>query len=472
MAAVMDKTRAMSNNAGRGRNAAGRTLVAGLGATGLSVARYLARLGESLLVVDSRADPPGLEALREAQPRVRIVLESLDPRWLEGVSRVVLSPGLGLDKPLVAEARRRGIEVIGDIELFARAADAPVLAVTGSNGKSTAATLTARMLEAAGLVAPAGGNLGPPALDLLAGDLLPGDPSAPDRSADLYVLEISSFQMETTESLRPRAAAVLNISADHLDRHGDLVRYASLKAKLLTAAETAVYNLDDPLVREMARGCADAVPFSVREPLARGYSIVERGGRRHLARDGRPLLAADALKLRGTHNEANALAALALAATVLPDLTPALAALEAFEGLPHRCRFVAERAGVTYIDDSKGTNVGASIAAIEGLAGPLILIAGGLGKGADFAPLAAAAAGKVEAAVLIGTAAAELERAFAGVCPTRRAADMPAAVAAAAALARPGATVLLSPACASQDMFRDYRHRGDAFAAAVERLPA
>ncbi len=462
MAAAMDKTRATSNNAGRGRSTSGRTLVVGLGATGLSVARYLARLGEPVLVIDSREAPPGLEALRKAQPDVRVVLKSLDVRWLEGVSRVVVSPGLGLDKPLVVEARRRGINVLGDIELFARVADAPVIAVTGSNGKSTATTLTARMLEAAGLAAPAGGNLGPPALDLLAGA----------GRVNVYVLEISSFQMETTESLRPRAAAVLNVSADHLDRHGDLVQYAALKAKLLTAAETAVYNRDNPLVREMARSCADAVPFSVREPLARGYSIVEHGGRRHFARDGRPLLATDALELRGAHNEANALAALALAATVLPDLDAAVGALAAFEGLPHRCRFVAERSGVTYIDDSKGTNVGASIAAIGGLAAPLILIAGGVSKGADFAPLAAAARGKVAAAVLIGAAAPELEQAFAGVCPTRRAQTMPAAVAAAAELASPGATVLLSPACASQDMFTDYRQRGEIFAAAVEGLPA
>jgi UDP-N-acetylmuramoylalanine--D-glutamate ligase len=467
----------------------GRTLVAGLGDTGLSVARYLAALGEPLLVVDSRASPPGLEALRAARPDIEIMLETLDARWLDGVARLVVSPGLGTAIPLVVEARRRGIEVVGDIELFARAAAAPVVAVTGSNGKSTVATLTARMLEAEGLRAPSGGNLGPPALDLLNG-----------RAADAYVLEISSFQMETTESLRPVASALLNVSADHLDRHTSLAEYAELKRKLLSAAEIAVFNHDDLLVREMARGCTQPVPFSVREPLARGYSIIERGGRRFLARDGNALLAADALRIRGTHNEANALAALALTDLLLAHglgrpktgsepllgdddatepgaekgaLTPrgALAALASFEGLPHRCRVVAERRGVTYIDDSKGTNVGATMAAIEGLAGPLILIAGGLGKGADFAPLAAAARGKVEAVVLIGTAAPDIERAFAGVSTTRRAADMPAAVAAAAGLGRPGVTVLLSPACASQDMFKDYKHRGRVFADAVEALP-
>ncbi|HEX5420148.1 MAG TPA: UDP-N-acetylmuramoyl-L-alanine--D-glutamate ligase [Gammaproteobacteria bacterium] len=475
-----------------------RTLVVGLGDTGLSVARYLARHGEPVLVVDSRPRPPGLDALRAACPAVPIVLESLDPRWLEGAGRVALSPGLGLDLPLVTEARRRGLEIVGDIELFARAATAPVLAVTGSNGKSTAVTLAARMLAAAGYDAPAGGNLGPPALELL-------EPEKPLGRPDFYVLEISSFQMETTESLRPRAAAVLNVSADHLDRHGCVERYAALKAKLLEAAEAAVFNLDDPLVREMAFDCARPVPFSVRTPLERGYSIVTRNGRRWLARDGRPLLAADELSLSGTHNEANALAALALVAAASPELDEAFArakptlasisaagrgadaatdsagapkldglltALMTFEGLPHRCRRVAVRAGVLYIDDSKGTNVGASIAAIEGLAGPLVLIAGGIGKGADFAPLAESARGKVKAAVLIGRAAAELEQALAGVCRTQRAADMPSAVQAAAALAQSGDTVLLSPACASQDQFRDYRHRGEIFAAAVEALPA
>jgi UDP-N-acetylmuramoylalanine--D-glutamate ligase len=443
----------------------GRTLVAGLGDTGLSVARYLGSLGEPLLVVDSRASPPGLEALRAARPDIEIVLETLDAHWLDGVARLVVSPGLGTHIPLVAEARRRGIEVVGDIELFARAAAAPVVAVTGSNGKSTVATLTARLLEAEGLSAPSGGNLGPPALDLLDG-----------RPADAYVLEVSSFQMETTESLRPVAAALLNVSADHLDRHTSLAEYAELKRKLLAAAEIAVFNLDDPLVREMARGCSHPLPFSVREPLERGYSIVQRDGRRYLARDGEALLAADALGIRGTHNEANALASLALTDALLgrgfgrPPIA-AVGALASFEGLPHRCRFIGERRGVTYIDDSKGTNVGATIAAIEGLAGPLILIAGGLGKGADFAPLAAAARGKVEAVVLIGTAAPELERAFASVCTIRRAADMRAAVAAAAELGRPGVTVLLSPACASQDMFKDYKHRGRVFADAVEALP-
>jgi UDP-N-acetylmuramoylalanine--D-glutamate ligase len=435
------------------------SLIVGLGATGVAVARFLTARGERVRVIDSRATPPGLAELRSTCPSAEIVLETLDDRWLEGVSRVLLSPGLAYDIPLVREARRRGIAVLGDIELFALAARAPVLGVTGSNGKSTVTTLAAHMLQAQGLHAPAGGNLGPPALDLLA---VP---------ADAYVLEISSFQMETTHSLAPLAAAVLNVSPDHLDRHGSLERYAQLKEKLLLTAQHAVYSADDPLVAAMGARHAHAVPFSVTNELAQGYSVIARGGERWLARDGEALLATAQLAVRGTHNEANALAALALTAQLTVDIEPALQVLRTFTGLAHRCQHVAERAGVTFIDDSKGTNVGATLAALQGLSGPLVLIAGGLSKGQDLAPLAAAGRGKLRAAVLIGEAAAEIEALLQSVCSTARAASMDEAVACAAALARRGDTVLLSPACASQDMFRDYRQRGEWFARAVRELP-
>jgi UDP-N-acetylmuramoylalanine--D-glutamate ligase len=393
-------------------------------------------------------------------PDADVELETLDERWLEGASRVLLSPGLGLDVPIAAEARRRGVAVLGDIELFALAAHAPVIAVTGSNGKSTVTTLAAKMLEAQGLVAPAGGNLGPPALDLL------------DRPADAYVLEISSFQMETTESLAPLAAAVLNISPDHLDRHGTLERYAELKEKLLKLAEHAVVNADDPWVAAMGARHARTVPFSVKTELEHGYSITSRGGERWLARDGEPLLRSAELRLRGTHNEANALAALALTAELTGNLDASLDVLRAFKGLAHRCQHVVTRRGVDFIDDSKGTNVGATLAALQGLEGPLVLIAGGLSKGQELAALAGGASGKVRAAVLIGAAAPELEHVLTSVCRTERAADMTEAVVRAAALARPGDTVLLSPACASQDMFRDYKDRGEQFARAAEGLPS
>ncbi len=238
-----------------------------------------------------------------------------------------------------------------------------------------------------------------------------------DAPADAYVLEISSFQMETTDSLAPLAATVLNVSPDHLDRHGTLERYAELKEKLLRAADHAVVNADDPIVAAMGARHPRAVPFSVATELARGYSIVERNGERWLARDREPLLRAAELAIRGTHNEANALAALALTAELTRDLPAALEVLRRFPGLPHRCQRVAVRKGVTYVDDSKGTNVGATLAALQGLDGPLVLIAGGLAKGQDLAPLAAGARGKLRAAVLIGTAAPELEQALAGGVP-------------------------------------------------------
>ncbi|HEX7235831.1 MAG TPA: UDP-N-acetylmuramoyl-L-alanine--D-glutamate ligase [Gammaproteobacteria bacterium] len=445
------------------RNAAAKhSLIVGLGATGVAVARYLSARGERVRVIDSRANPPGLTELRAAVPGVDVSLETLDPRWLEHASRVLLSPGLPYDLPLAVEARRRGLAVIGDIELFALAARAPVIAVTGSNGKSTVTTLVSRMLEAQRLRAPAGGNLGPPALDLLKDDV------------DAYVLEVSSFQMETTDSLAPLAATVLNVSADHLDRHGTLELYAELKEKLLKAAETAVVNADDPLVAAMGARHARVVPFSVQSKLDRGYSIVTAstsGAERWLARDGKPLLRSTELKLRGTHNEANALAALALSEPLTKDLDAALAALREFPGLPHRCEHVTERKGVTYVDDSKGTNVGATLAALNGLTGPLVLIAGGLSKGQDLSPLAAGGRGKLRAAVLIGAAAAELAAVLEPVCKTVQAASMDDAVARAAELARRGDTVLLSPACASQDMFRDYKERGEQFARAAQELP-
>ena len=444
------------------------TLIVGLGATGLAAARFLAARGERLRVIDSRAAPPMQEALRREHPDLEVVAGTLDPRFLADVERVVLSPGLAVDLPILQEARARGLAVVSEIELFAAHAAAPVVAVTGSNGKSTVTTLAARMLEACGLRAPAGGNLGPPALELLEAD-----------APDAYVLEISSFQMETTQSLRPAAAAVLNVSADHLDRHGSVAHYAALKEKLLAAAAHAVVNADDPLVRAMGERHANATAFSVERPLEHGYSLLDSAGSPWLARHGEPLLRAAALALRGRHNEANALAALALAAVFIEnsgggkaELDAALAALVRFAGLPHRCRPVGSRGGVEYIDDSKGTNVGATTAAIANLPGPLVLIAGGQGKGQDFAPLADAARGKVKAAVLIGEAAPALERVLAGVCAVRRAGDMGEAVRAAAEAASPGDTVLLSPACASQDMFRDYKHRGEAFAAAVEELPS
>jgi UDP-N-acetylmuramoylalanine--D-glutamate ligase len=434
-----------------------RNLVVGLGTTGLSAARWLLARGERVEVTDSRATPPGLDALR-ALGDVPVHLGGFDVRALDGAERVVLSPGVSRSEPLVRAALDRGLEVLGDVELFARAKRAPAVAITGTNGKSTVTSLVAEMAQAAGRDVLAGGNLGEPALDLLAKPV-----------PELYVLELSSYQLESTDSLELLAAAVLNLTPDHMDRYGSLTEYGAAKARIFWNAAVAVVNLDDPAVRAMPRAGQRVVGFAVDRADAY-WSLRTVDGRDWLVREGEPLLAADEMALPGRHNAANALAALAIGAACGFGLEPMVATLRAFRGLPHRMRWVADRRGVRWFDDSKGTNVGATLAAVAGLRGPLVVIAGGDGKGQDFAPLGPAFAGKVRRAVLLGRDREQVAAALRGHCDVEFAVDMPAAVAAAARAAQPGDLVLLSPACASLDMFRDYAHRGEAFAAAVREL--
>jgi UDP-N-acetylmuramoylalanine--D-glutamate ligase len=435
-------------------------VIAGLGATGLSCARFLHARGWRLAVTDTRAAPPQLAALSALDSSIPVRLGGLDAALLAGATCVIVSPGLPLHGTFFAEAQRRGLAVVGDIELFAREARAPVAGVTGTNGKSTVTTLIARMAERAALRVRVGGNLGPPALDLLAAD------------TGLYVLELSSYQLETTSSLHCKAATVLNVSADHLDRYDALASYAAAKARIFERCDTAVINLDDPLVAAMPRTAAATLSFSLREGSGATYAPANYRGEWWLARATSPLLPAAELRIRGAHNMANALAALALGEALALPQAAMLAELRSFAGLPHRSQWIADVRGVAYIDDSKGTNVGATLAAVAGMPGAVVLIAGGEGKNQDFAPLAAAFRGKVRHAVLIGRDAALIAQALDGVCTIERCATLPAAVQAAAHAARPGDTVLLSPACASFDMFRDYAQRGDAFAAAVQELAA
>jgi len=437
------------------------SVVVGLGKTGASCVRYLAKRGVRLSATDSRRTPPGLAELGEAAATVNLRLGGFDLSLLDDASQLVVSPGVSLEEPIAAAARGRGIEILGDIELFARAVRAPVIGITGTNGKSTVTTLVARMAGAAGLRVLSGGNLGPPALDLL-------DQSPPD----LYVLELSSFQLDTTWSLRLAGAVVLNVSADHLDRHASVAQYADSKARIFSNAATIVLNADDARVARMGDAYRDSrkvVTFSVQSSDA-DFALLASGGRAWLTRRGEKLMDAARMKIRGVHNAANALAALALGEAAGLPVAAMCAALESFPGLPHRSAWVADIAGVSYIDDSKGTNVGATIAAVAGLPGPLVLIAGGLAKGQDFTSLAASLRGKVRKAVLIGKDAPVVAAALKGVCAVDMADSMAAAVAAARDSAQAGDTVLLSPACASLDMFRDYADRGDAFAAAVRAL--
>jgi UDP-N-acetylmuramoylalanine--D-glutamate ligase len=436
-----------------------RALVLGLGRTGLSAARYLDRKGLAVRIADTRANPPGAAALREKVPAAELRTGAFDAALLDDVAQVVISPGLSLQEPVVRAALERGLPVVGDIELFAREAQAPIAAITGTNGKSTVTTLVAGLANASGRHALAGGNLGEPALDLL------------ERATPaLYVLELSSFQLETTYSLHTVTSTVLNVTPDHMDRYPSLEAYGAAKARIFDGCDVAVINADDPEVRGMPRPGQAVISFSL-ESRDADYTL-EQSPLPMIVRRGEPLLPLSAMRLQGLHNAANAMAALALAEALELPLAPALEALCAFGGLPHRSQWVADVRGVRYVNDSKGTNVGATLAAVRGLAGPLVVIAGGDGKNQDFSELRPAFRGKVRHAVLIGRDAAALEATLADVCATERAVDMPAAVRAAHAVAQPGDTVLLSPACASLDMFRDYTHRGDEFAAAVRSLAA
>jgi UDP-N-acetylmuramoylalanine--D-glutamate ligase len=511
-------------------------VIVGLGRTGVSCARYLHARGWRLAMTDTRANPPELARLGELDPGIPVRLGGLDVGLLAGAELVVASPGVSLAEPFFVEARRRGVEVVGDIELFARAADAPVVGITGTNGKSTVTTLVGRMAARTGLRVRVGGNLGEPALNLLepasgggpvgagagaavtgaavlggaaaaAGGAIGAVPdvvgigpgSAPavasvvaasaavgaSQPTQLYVLELSSFQLEATSSLALKAAVVLNVTPDHLDRYASVEEYAAAKARIFDRCETAVINLDDPLVVAMPRPGQKTLGFSLRSTPGADYAcqVADAGLRRPshprmrdgewwLTRKGEPLLALAAMKIKGLHNAANALAALALGEALGLDMQVMLEELTTFPGLPHRSQWVAEIGGVTYINDSKGTNVGATVAAVSGMAGPLVMIAGGDGKNQDFSELADVFRGKVRHTVLIGRDANAIARVLGGVCTFETCATLEEAVRAAARAARPGDTVLLSPACASLDMFRDYTHRGAVFTQTVKELAA
>ncbi len=443
------------------QSAASRWAVFGLGKTGLSCARFLSARGLPVLALDTRDDPPSLTALRAELPGVTVMCGATLPPTLPGVEHLVLSPGVPLDLPLVQAARAAGIEILGDVELFRRHARASIVAITGSNGKSTVTTLVARMLVAAGRAVRAGANLGTPALDLLAGD-----------EPDAYVLELSSFQLELTSRLGARVACLLNLSPDHLDRHGSFAAYVAAKGRIFEDAQVAVLNADEPAVAAFADRAPKVRWITQGEPAAGHYGTAERGGERWLTGGGNPLLATRELRIRGRHNEFNALAAIAITDELDVPRSSQLAVLRDFPGLPHRCALVVERGGVSWFNDSKGTNVGASSAAIAGIfaSTPGVLIAGGQGKGADFRDLRAALAGRVHTAILIGEDARLLAAAIEDIVAVRFASGMREAVGLAAAAAAPGEAVLLSPACASLDMFDNYEDRGRAFEAAVHEV--
>jgi UDP-N-acetylmuramoylalanine--D-glutamate ligase len=435
-------------------------LVAGLGKTGLSCVRFLRARGARVRVTDTRLEPPMLAELRAKFPEVEFV-SGLQEAALEGTVAVLSSPGLDARLPFFTAAGMRGIPVLGDIELFAREARAPVIAITGANGKSTVTTLVGEMARRSGRRVAIGGNLGTPALDLIRDDV------------ELYVLELSSFQLELTESLNAAAAVVLNVTPDHIDRHGTLERYAGLKARIYAGTGVCVLNLDDPVVAAMRLPDRTTLGFTLAAPQGdHEYGLAEAAGETWLARGGERLLKLSELRIKGLHNAANALAALALGDTLQLPRAAMLAALREFPGLPHRCQWVAEKRGVNWYNDSKGTNVGATLAALMGMPGPIVLLAGGQSKGGDFRPLRPVLAEKGRAVVLFGQDALQIEQAVSGAVPVHRARDMNQAVNQAASVAVSGDTVLLSPGCASFDMFSGYEQRGEKFMAAVRGLPA
>ncbi len=438
----------------------GNVVVVGLGATGLSCVRHLQRQGQRCCVIDTRDEPPGLAVLRRELPEVPVFAGEIPDAVRDGGGEWVVSPGIALDDPLLERARAAGADIVGDIDLFMREARAPVVGITGSNAKSTVTALLGEMAVEAGLNVGVGGNLGTPALDLLAPE------------CELYVLELSSFQLERAGQLGLAVATVLNISADHLDRHGTLPRYHQAKHRIFRGCRKAVANPDDPLTLPLLAADVPMISWRLREPELGGFGLRDVGATETLCFGFEPLLPVAELGISGRHNVANVLAAFALGYAAGLSLDAMIATARRFAGLPHRCQPVAEIAGVRFINDSKGTNIGATAAALEGLARGrnVVLLAGGVGKGADFRQLRPAVEAHCKALVLLGEAAAELQRCLQDVAPVQLAADMAEAVRLAAAQASAGDVVLLSPACASFDQFSGYPARGDAFVAAVRTL--
>jgi UDP-N-acetylmuramoylalanine--D-glutamate ligase len=430
-----------------------RVLVLGLGDTGLSVARYAERRGAKVRVADTRAAPPRL-----ADFAGDVHLGRFDTTLLEAVDLVCISPGLALSEALVSEALARRIPVLGDIELFAWENVAPVLAVTGTNGKSTVSALTGHLLKSAGVDCEVAGNISPP---VLAAAMNRSTPAA------AWVLELSSYQLETTWSLAARAATVLNVTEDHLDRYPGIGDYAVAKARIFQGEGIQILNRDDPRSVAMALPGRRVVTFGLDSPANEVDFGLRRGA---LVEGSEALIDAAALAIHGAHNVANALAACALARAYGVSRERLRDGLTSFRGLPHRLELVQRRQGAEWYDDSKGTNVGATIAALRGLGKKAVLILGGEGKGQDFSALRAPVAQFATRVLLIGRDAPRIEAALAGL-PLERCVSLEDAVARAAQLVRAGEAVLLSPACASFDMFRDYKHRGEAFAAAVRALP-
>lgn len=436
-------------------------VVVGLGKSGLSLVRFLARQGQPFAVADSRENPPELSTLQREFPEVAVHCGPLSAELLSAAQVLYVSPGLALSTPVIQTAIDKGVSISGDVDLFAQHAQTPIVAITGSNAKSTVTTLVGQMCAAAGLNAAVGGNLGVPALDLL------------DDAVDLYVMELSSFQLETINHLQPQVAVCLNISEDHMDRYADLAGYIAAKQLVFKGAQIIVVNRDDQRSQPQQTN-APIISFGLSAPEAGEFGLGEQNGVTYLAQGTELLLPVSRLKVRGSHNYANALAALAIGTAIDLPMPAMLSAVQEFPGLAHRCQWLRNINGVDWYNDSKATNVGAALAAIEGLgeaqAGKLLLIAGGDGKGADFSSLKEPVGHYCRAVIVLGRDAELVAQAMPETVSVVRVSSIAEAVNRAAQLAQPGDSVVLAPACASWDMFKSFEERGDVFAQAVEDL--
>jgi UDP-N-acetylmuramoylalanine--D-glutamate ligase len=438
-------------------------VIVGLGITAMSCARYLTERQIPFAIADTRPNPPHLTQFMQAYPDVSYMLGGLDNNLLDKAAALIVSPGVSIHEPAITRQISRGATVIGDIELFAREARAPVIAITGTNAKSTVTTLVGEMARAAGLRVEVGGNLGIPALDLLV---------SPD--PELFVLELSSFQLETTFSLIPRVATVLNISPDHMDRYSSLKDYLAAKHRVYSNCQIAVCNRDDPATDTTEGYTERKFQFTLQAPSENEFGLLNKTGEVYLAFEDRLLIPVRELPILGRHYQANALAALAIGHGFGLAMDPMVETLIEFKGLEHRCQLISERNGVRWYNDSKGTNVGATLAAIDGLGpeiqGKLIIIAGGVGKNADFSPLVPAISRYVKKVILIGEAAPILANVLNDCVDITFAVSMQEAVTIADKAALSGDSVLLSPACASFDMFNNFEHRGKIFTEVVKGL--
>lgn len=449
-------------------------LVLGLGETGLSLVRWLTAKGATVRVADSRNNPSSLDVLHTDFPQVEVRCGIFRSELLDGIELIAISPGVPMRDPFVARAAAKGMPIVGDMEIFAwslpKQNPPKIIAITGSNGKTTVTSMVGAMCQAAGKETLVAGNISPAVLDVLL--------ARKGKHPEVWVLELSSFQLETTSTLNADAATVLNISEDHMDRYDDMAEYIAAKARIFRASGQGgvqVLNRDDADSSKMGLLERQQITFGVQNSaINKGdWGITQEGADTWLCQGTQRILKADELLVEGLHNVSNALAALALCRAIDLPLPPLVDVLRRFKGLPHRVEAVAEIKDVIYYDDSKGTNVGATVAALQGLGRRAVVILGGDGKGQDFSPLESAVKQHARAVILIGRDAAKIAAALENCdVPILQAGDMDDAVKQSAELAQAGDAVLMSPACASFDMYRNYVHRAEVFISAVRTLEA